>query len=40
MVEGGPPSVAMGIEYAKKKQNNEEIFSFGIATSLRSIKKM
>jgi LPS-assembly protein len=72
MVEGGPPSITLGIDYVKKKQteldvaeyfdaeyfrneeikklienklinesikkiqNNEEIFSWGIATSLRS----
>ena len=36
MVEGGPPSMTLGIEYVKKKQNNEEIFGLGIATSLRS----
>ena len=36
MVEGGPPSITLGFDYLKKKQNNEEIFGLGIATSLRS----
>ena len=36
LVEGGPPSITLGFDYVKKKQNNDEIFNFGIATSLRS----
>ena len=36
MVEGGPPSMTLGVEYNKKKQNNDQIFGLGIATSLRS----
>ena len=40
MVEGGPPSMTLGVEYNKKKQNNDQIFGLGIATSLRSKKNV